>query len=47
MVTHLLLTALAEALAVAVGHSDQSIAKVTIPVNETSPTSGKQMLTSY
>jgi len=45
---HLLLTIFAAAFAVSIGHAaDQSTAKVTIPVNKTSPTSGKQMFTSY
>ena len=37
----------AAVLAVGVGYANQSNSKVTIPVNKTSPTSGKQMFTSY
>jgi mono/diheme cytochrome c family protein len=48
MLKHLLLTTLAAAFAVSTGYAaDQSTTKVTIPVNKTSPTSGKQMFTSY
>ena len=47
MLKRLLLTTLAAAFAVGVGYADQSSAKVTIEVNKTSPTSGKQMFTSY
>jgi mono/diheme cytochrome c family protein len=47
MLKGLLLTALAAAFAVGVGYADQSNAKVTIAINKTSPTSGKQMFTSY
>lgn len=45
---YLLLTIFAAAFAVNSGYAaDQSTTKVTIPVNRTSPTSGKQMFTSY
>jgi mono/diheme cytochrome c family protein len=33
--------------AVGTGYADQSKTKVTIPVNKTAPTSGKQMYTNY
>jgi mono/diheme cytochrome c family protein len=44
---YLLLTTLAAAFAVSAGYADQSTTKITIPVSKTSPTSGKQMFTSY
>jgi len=48
MLKSLLLTALAAAFAVSAGYAaDQSTAKVIIPVNKTSPTSGRQMYASY
>ncbi len=47
MLKHLLLTALAAAFAVSMGYADQSNRKVTIPVTKTSPTSGRQMFSSY
>ncbi len=47
MLKRLLLTTLAVAIAAGMGYADQSKAKVTIPVNKTAPTSGKQMFTSY
>jgi mono/diheme cytochrome c family protein len=47
MLKPLLLTALAAAFAMGVGYADQSSAKVIIPVPRTSPTSGKQMFSSY
>jgi mono/diheme cytochrome c family protein len=47
MLKALLLTALAAAFAVSVGYADQPNAKVTISVTKTSPTSGKQMFSSY
>jgi len=47
MLKRLLLTTLAAAVAVGIGYADQSRTKVIIPVNKTSPTSGKQMFTSY
>jgi len=48
MLKSLLLTALAAAFAASAGYAaDQSTAKVIIPVNKTSPTSGKQMYASY
>ena len=47
MLKRLLLTTLAAAFAVSMGYADQSNAKVTIPVTQTSPTSGKQMFSSY
>jgi mono/diheme cytochrome c family protein len=47
MLKSLLLTTLAAALTVGLGYADQATSKVVIPVNKTSPTSGKQMYTSY
>jgi len=47
MLKPLLLTVLAAAFTVGVGYADQSSAKIIIPVNKTSPTSGQQMFTSY
>jgi len=48
MLKHLLLTTLAVAFAAGVGYAaDQSTTTVKIQVNRTSPTSGKQMFTSY
>ena len=48
MLKYLLLTALAAGLTFGgVGYADQSNAKITILVNKTSPTSGRQMFTSY
>lgn len=47
MLKGLLLTALAATLTVGIGYADQATSKVVIPVNQTSPTSGKQMFTSY
>jgi len=47
MLKGILLTTLAAALAAGMGYADQSTSKVVIPVNKTSPTSGKQMYTSY
>ena len=47
MLKYLLLTTLAAVFTAGVGYADQSPTKVTIPVNKTSPTSGKQMFTSY
>jgi mono/diheme cytochrome c family protein len=47
MLKRLLLTTLAAAFVVSMGYADQSNAKVTIPVTRTSPTSGKQMFSSY
>src|ERR1700742_4987388 len=48
MLKHLLITALAAGFTATIGYAaDQSIAKVTIPVEKTSPISGKQMFTSY
>lgn len=47
MLKRLLLTVVAAAVAVGIGYADQSRAKVIIPVSKTSPTSGKQMFTSY
>jgi mono/diheme cytochrome c family protein len=47
MLKRLLLTALAVAFAISVGYADQSNGKIVIAVNKTSPTSGKQMFTSY
>ena len=48
MLKRLLLTTLAAAFAAGVGFAaDQSTTRVKIPVIQTSPTSGKQMFTSY
>jgi mono/diheme cytochrome c family protein len=47
MLKRLLLTALAFTFAFGVSYADQSGKKIIIPVNATSPTSGKQMFTSY
>lgn len=48
MLKHLLLTALAAGFCASMGYAaDQSLVKVTIPVEKTSPTSGRQMFTSY
>lgn len=48
MLKHLLLTTLVVAFAAGMGYAaDQSTGKVLIPVERTSPTSGKQMFTSY
>jgi len=47
MLKHLPLIAMAAGLALAVGYADQTTSKVTIPVQKTSPTDGKQMFTSY
>jgi cytochrome c len=47
MLKRLLLTVLAAAVAAGLGYADQSRTKVIIPVSKTSPTSGKQMFTSY
>ena len=47
MFKRLLVTAMTAALAVSMGYGDQSNTKVTIPVNKTTPTSGKQMYVNY
>ncbi len=47
MLKRLLLTTLAVVFTAAVAHASQSMVRVTIPVSKTSPTSGKQMFTSY
>jgi mono/diheme cytochrome c family protein len=47
MLKHLLLTALAAAFAVSMGYAEQSNRKITISVTRTSPTSGRQMFSSY
>ena len=47
MFNRLLVTALAATLAVGVSYADQSTSKVTIPVNKTAATSGKQMYAGY
>jgi len=47
MLKQVLLSAMAATLVVGMAYSDQSNGKVTIPVNKTSPTSGKQMYSSY
>jgi mono/diheme cytochrome c family protein len=47
MLKHLLLTTLAGVFFAGLGLAAQSTSKVTIPVNKTSATSGKEMFTSY
>jgi len=47
MLKRLLVTAFTATLAVGIGYADQSNPKVTIPVNKTSATSGKQMYVNY
>jgi len=47
MLKCLLLTAMAAILAVSMSFADQSNGKVTIPVDKTTPTDGKQMFSSY
>ncbi len=48
MLKRLLLTAMAAAFSAGMGYAaDQSIVKVMIPIQKTSPTSGRQMFTSY
>ncbi len=47
MLKRLLLTTAAILLALGMGYADQSRTKIPIPVNKTSPTSGKQMYSSY
>lgn len=47
MLKRLLVTATIAVLAVGMSYADQSNAKVTIPVNKTAATSGKQMYASY
>ncbi|MGC2161393.1 MAG: c-type cytochrome [Silvibacterium sp.] len=47
MLKRLSLIALAVAFAFGMGYADQTSGKIIIPVNKTSPTSGKQMFTSY
>ena len=47
MLKHLLVAAMAATLAAGVSYADQSSAKVTIPVNKTAATSGKQMYANY
>lgn len=47
MLKHLSLVALAAGLALAVAYADQAQSRVTIPVEKTSPTNGKQMFNSY
>ena len=47
MLNRLLVIAVAATLAAGMSYADQSNAKVTIPVNKTSATSGKQMYTNY
>jgi mono/diheme cytochrome c family protein len=44
---HLLLTALAAVLAASMGYANQSSVRVVIPVNKTTPTSGKLMYANY
>lgn len=47
MFKRLLLTTAAILFALGVSYADQSRSKITIPVNKTSPASGKQMYSSY
>ena len=47
MLKRLLVSAMTAALAAGMSYADQSTEKVTIPVNKTTATSGKQMYTSY
>jgi mono/diheme cytochrome c family protein len=47
MLKYLLVTAMAATLALGVSYADQSKSKVTIPVNRTTPSDGKQMYTGY
>src|ERR1035438_2644691 len=47
MLKRLLVTAFTAMLAVGMNYADQSDSKVTIPVNKTSATSGKQMYANY
>jgi mono/diheme cytochrome c family protein len=48
MLKRLLLTALAVTFSAVVGYAaDQSVVRITIPVEKTSPASGKQMYASY
>jgi mono/diheme cytochrome c family protein len=47
MLKHLSLMALAAGLVLAVGYADQNRNKVTIPVDKTSPTDGRQMFNGY
>jgi mono/diheme cytochrome c family protein len=47
MLKRLLVMAILAVFAVGTGYADQSKTKVTIPVNKTAPTSGKQMYTNY
>jgi mono/diheme cytochrome c family protein len=44
---HLLLTAFAAVFAASMGYANQSTVKVIIPVNKTTPTSGKLMYANY
>ena len=47
MLNRLLVLTLAGAVAACMGYAEQSTKKVIIPVNRTSPTSGRQMYASY
>lgn len=47
MLKRLLLTTIAVTFALGMGYADQSGKKITIPVDRTPATSGKQMFTSY
>jgi len=47
MLKRLLVTAMIATLAVGISYADQSTAKVTIPVNKTAVTNGKQMYSNY
>ena len=47
MLKRLLVMAVLAVFAVGIGYADQSRTKVTIPVNKTAPTSGKQMYANY
>ena len=47
MLKHLSLIALAAGLVLPVGYAEQTKNKITIPVDKTSPTDGRQMFNSY
>lgn len=47
MLKHFLLATLAASIVVGMGYADQTATKVIIPVNKTSPASGKQMYANY
>lgn len=47
MLKNLLVTAMVATLAIGMSYAEQNNSKVTIPVNRTSPNSGKQMYVNY